>query len=66
MEAARKDALAHRATLMAETRQEAEASLAAARKTLAGDVDAAREQLTKDAEALGAAIVERVLDRRVS
>ena len=55
-----------RAALMAETRQEVEARVAEASARLKAQADQARGELEKEADALGEAIVARVLDRKVS
>ena len=61
MDEQRQKALERRAELLKATRDEAEASIAEGRARLQSEVEAAREQLTKDAESLGAAISDRVL-----
>ncbi|HEY3382892.1 MAG TPA: ATP synthase F0 subunit B [Vicinamibacterales bacterium] len=55
-----------RAAIMAQTRQEVEASVADASARLQAQKLAASAQLEKEADALGEAIVERVLDRKAS
>ncbi len=55
-----------RAALMAQTRQDVDAQVADAGARLKAQAAAARAQLEKEADALGEAIVERVLDRKVS
>ena len=55
-----------RAALMARTRQEVDAQVAEASARLKAQADQARTALEKEADALGEAIVERVLDRKVS
>jgi F-type H+-transporting ATPase subunit b len=66
MDDARRAGLARRADLLEETRREAEARVADARAQLRADTEEARRRLETDAEALGGAIVDRVLDRRPS
>ena len=61
MDEQRRKALERRAELLKATRDEAEASIAEGRARLQSEVEAAREQLTKDAESLGAAISDSVL-----
>jgi F0F1-type ATP synthase membrane subunit b/b' len=55
-----------RAALMAETRRDVDAQVADASARLKAQASDARAQLEKEADALGEAIVERVLDRKVS
>jgi F0F1-type ATP synthase membrane subunit b/b' len=55
-----------RAEVMARTRQEVDAQVADAGARLAAQAAAARVQLEQDADSLGEAIVERVLDRKAS
>jgi F-type H+-transporting ATPase subunit b len=55
-----------RATIMAQTRQEVDAQVADASARLKAQASEARAQLEKEADALGEAIVERVLDRKAS
>ena len=55
-----------RAALMAETRRDVDARVADASARLKTQASEARAQLEKEADALGEAIVERVLDRKVS
>ena len=66
MEENRRQANERRAALMAQTRHEVDATLADAAARLQAEAAAARDQLEKDAEALGTAVVERVLGRKVS
>ena len=66
MDEMRRAALEERTALVGETRREAEQALAAARATLAGDVDRARARLGADAESLAAEATERILGRRPS
>lgn len=65
MDDTRRDAMARRAELLAQTRDEANAQVAEASARLRTDAEDARARLSADAEALGAAIVDRVLDRKV-
>jgi F-type H+-transporting ATPase subunit b len=55
-----------RAAIMAQTRQEVDAQVADASARLKAQASEARQQLEKEADALGEAIVERVLDRKAS
>ncbi len=55
-----------RAAVMARTRQEVDAQVADASARLEGQASEARAQLEKEADALGEAIVERVLGRKAS
>jgi F-type H+-transporting ATPase subunit b len=55
-----------RAAVMAQTRQEVDAQVADASARLQAQVGEARALLEKEADALGEAIVERVLDRKAS
>jgi F-type H+-transporting ATPase subunit b len=66
MDEARRAGLAQRADIIDETRREAEARIAEATAQLRAETEVARRTLEADAEALGAAIVNRVLDRRPS
>ncbi len=66
MEENRRQANERRATVLADTRREVDATLADATARLQAQAAAARSQLEKDADALGEAIVERVLGRDVS
>ena len=61
MDEQRRKALERRTELLKATRDEAEANIAEGRARLQSEIKAAREQLTKDAESLGAAISDRVL-----
>ena len=62
----RRIALAERADIVARTRTEAEAEIAAAAATLKAESDEARRTLSAEAEALGAAVAERILGRKAS
>jgi F-type H+-transporting ATPase subunit b len=63
MDEARRAALAKRAAIMAETKQETERALHDATTRLAGQAAAARTSLERDAAALAGDIVGRVLGR---
>jgi F-type H+-transporting ATPase subunit b len=63
MDERRKAADGYRADLMARTKSEVDAQLAAARATLQAEADKARATLDKDAEALGQQIAAKVLGR---
>ena len=66
MEDSRRQALDRRATLLADTRRDAEASIAEASARLRADAAEARATLDRDADSLATTIVERVLGRRAS
>jgi F-type H+-transporting ATPase subunit b len=66
MDENRRQANEKRAAIMAQTRQEVDAQVAEASARLKAQASDARTQLEKDADALGEAIVERVLDRKAS
>jgi F-type H+-transporting ATPase subunit b len=66
MEENRRAALATRATLVADTRLEVERSMGEATVRLRNQADAARTLLERDADAIAASIVERVLGRKAS
>ena len=66
MDEMRRAAMAERADILASTRAEAEAGIAAASATLQAEAEEARERLTADADALGQAAAERILRRRAS
>ena len=55
-----------RAAIMAQTRQEVDAQVAEASARVKAQAADARAQLEREADALGEAIVERVLDRKAS
>jgi F-type H+-transporting ATPase subunit b len=63
MDEARRSALAQRAAVMAETRQQTERDLHAATTRLTDQANAARTSLERDAAALAGDIVGRVLGR---
>jgi F0F1-type ATP synthase membrane subunit b/b' len=66
MEETRRAALDRRMALVAGTREEVERTTSEAAKQIAAQASAARVHLERDADALAATIVERVLDRKVS
>ena len=66
MEENRRAALATRAALVADTRLEVERSMGEATVRLRNQADAARTLLERDADAIAASIVERVLGRKAS
>jgi F-type H+-transporting ATPase subunit b len=66
MDENRRRANEKRAVIMAQTRQEVDAQVADASARLKAQAAEARSQLEKEADALGEAIVERVLDRKAS
>jgi F0F1-type ATP synthase membrane subunit b/b' len=66
MDEMRRAALAERADILASTRAEAEAEIAAAGAALQAQADEARRRLEADAEILGSAAADRILGRRAS
>jgi F-type H+-transporting ATPase subunit b len=66
MDEMRRVALEERARIVAQTRAEAEAEIAAAGAKLQADAAEVRRRLAADAEALGAAAADRILGRRAS
>ena len=66
MDEMRRAAMSERAEIMARTRAEAEAEVSAASATLVADAEQARRRLDAEADALGAAVAERILGRRAS
>jgi F0F1-type ATP synthase membrane subunit b/b' len=66
MEEKRRAALERRASLVAATRREIEQTVHDATDRLRGQAAAARQQIDRDADALAATIVERVLGRKAS
>jgi F-type H+-transporting ATPase subunit b len=66
MDEVRRAALNERAEIMARTRAEAEAQVASASSQLQAEAEEARRKLSADAEALGAAVAERILGRKAS
>ena len=66
MDEMRRAALTERAEIMARTRAEADAEVAAASNRLKAETEDARRRLESDAEALGGIVAERILGRKVS
>jgi F-type H+-transporting ATPase subunit b len=66
MDKVRREALATREQVLASTREEVEKTASEAAARVRAEADAARAQLTRDADALGNAIAERVLGRKIS
>ncbi|HUR81886.1 MAG TPA: hypothetical protein VM733_14060 [Thermoanaerobaculia bacterium] len=66
MDEMRREATDTRVAMLAETRAEAEAQIAAASATLSTEAADARRRLAADADALGSAVAERILGRRAS
>jgi F-type H+-transporting ATPase subunit b len=66
MDEMRRTAMDERASIMARTRQEAEAEIAAASAQLRAEAEDARRRLSAEADALGAAVAERILGRKAS
>jgi F-type H+-transporting ATPase subunit b len=66
MDEMRRTAMDERAAIMARTRAEAEAEIAAASAKLQAEAEDARQRLSVDADALGAAVAERILGRKAS
>jgi F-type H+-transporting ATPase subunit b len=66
MDENRRRANEKRAAVMAETRRDVDAQLAAASARLKAQAEEARAQLEQEADALGEAIVDRVLGRKAS
>ena len=66
MDENRRQANEKRTAIMTRTRQEVDAQVADARARLKAQASEARAQLEKEADVLGEAIVERVLDRKAS
>ncbi len=66
MDEMRRTAMDERAAIMARTRAEAESEIAAASAKLQAEADDARRRLSADADALGAAVAERILGRKAS
>jgi F0F1-type ATP synthase membrane subunit b/b' len=63
MDEMRRAALAERTEVMARTRADADAQVAAAGEKLQAEVDQARRLLTAEADKLGNAAAERILGR---
>lgn len=66
MDEMRRAATAERTEIMARTRAEADAEIAAASQRLKAETEDARRTLESDADALGAVVAERILGRKVS
>lgn len=66
MDEMRRTAMNERAEILARTRAEAEAEVTAASATLAAEAEEARRRLGAEADALGAAVAERILGRKAS
>ena len=66
MDEMRRAALVERADVLARTRADADAEIAAAGERLRADAEDARRRLEADAEALGASAAERILGRKAS
>lgn len=66
MDEMRRTATNERTETLARTRADAEAQIADASARLAAEAKEARRTLTTDAEALGAAVAERILGRKAS
>lgn len=66
MDEARRAALERRAQILSETRQHVEATVAEATARVRAEAEDARARLDRDADALAATIVERVLGRQAS
>lgn len=66
MDDMRRLAMNERAEIMARTRAEADAEVAAASNRLKAETEDARRKLEADADALGGIVAERILGRKVS
>jgi F-type H+-transporting ATPase subunit b len=66
MDDMRRAAMNERAEIMSRTRAEAESEITAASAKLAAEADEARRRLGAEADALGAAVAERILGRKAS
>ena len=66
MDEMRRTATNERAEIMARTRAEADADVAAASNRLKAETEEARRKLEADADALGGIVAERILGRKVS
>ncbi len=66
MDDMRRSALGERAEILARTRVEADAEIAAASNRLRAETEDARRRLEADADALGGIVAERILGRKVS
>lgn len=66
MDEMRRSALGERAEILARTRAEADAEVAAASDRLKAETENARRRLEADADALGGIVADRILGRKVS
>jgi F-type H+-transporting ATPase subunit b len=66
MDEMRRAALERRQHVLAETRAEVEKTVADATARVNAETEAARQKLRQDAESLGSAAAERILDRQAS
>ena len=66
MDEMRRGGLKRRADLVAETKKEAKATLADARVRIEADAAEVRGRLSREADALGAAVADRILGRKAS
>lgn len=66
MDEMRRSSLAERTEIMVRTRAEADAQVAAASDRLKAETEDAKRRLAADADALGDAVAERILGRKVS
>jgi len=66
MDEMRRAAMNERAEIMSRTRAEAESEIAAATAKLTAEAEEARRRLGAEADALGAAVAERILGRKAS
>ena len=66
MDEMRRTAMDERAAIMSRTREEAETEIAAASGKLQAEAEEARRRLSAEADALGAAVAERILGRKAS
>ncbi|MDQ3211350.1 MAG: ATP synthase F0 subunit B [Acidobacteriota bacterium] len=66
MDEMRRAAMTERADIMTRTRAEAESEIAAATAKLTAEAEEARRRLSTEADALGAAVAERILGRKAS
>jgi len=66
MDEMRRAAMNERADIMTRTRAEAESEIAAATAKLTAEAEEARRRLSTEADALGAAVAERILGRKAS
>jgi F-type H+-transporting ATPase subunit b len=66
MDEMRRTAMNERADIMARTRAEADTQIAAASAKLKAETEEARRALSAEADALGAAVADRILGRKAS